>query len=144
MHSASPEGSKDQTRHSTESESNRMKNTKGELKTCKSCQRKNREASHPRTEFGSSGASHYCRRCRQERSDEILKLAALGYSNQQIAEMIYFDSQTVDRYIALIKRKTGIYNRILLAFYALGKGIVTQGEVKAAIAKERRARICSN
>lgn len=121
-----------------------MKNTKGELKTCKSCQHKNREAMHPRTEFGSSGASQYCRQCRQERSDEILKLVALGYSNQQIAEKIYFDSQTVDRYIALIKRKTGIYNRILLAFYALGKGIVTQSEIKTAIIKEKRSRVCSN
>ena len=121
-----------------------MKSDTAIKKTCKSCQRKNREALHPRTEFGSSGASHYCRRCRQERSDEILKLAALGYSNQEIAEKIYFDSQTVDRYIALIKRKTGIYNRVLLAFYALGKGIVTQDEIKAAIIEEKRARACSN
>jgi DNA-binding CsgD family transcriptional regulator len=70
--------------------------------------------------------------------DAILHLAALGHTDQEIANSLSTTRKAISRHLKLIRDKTGIHNRILLAFYTLGKGIVTPDDVKAAIKKQRR------
>lgn len=71
--------------------------------------------------------------------EHLHNLLAQGLTNQEIAEKLGISRSTVKSIIDDIERETGIHNRILLAFYALGKGIVTQNEIKAAISRERRS-----
>lgn len=108
-------------------------------KRCKGCWSKQRQSWHPINEF--SYHATYCNRCKEERKcdpKKLLNLLAQGLTNQEIADKIGITKKTVERRIEDIRANIGIHNRILLAFYALGKGLVTQDEIKAAIAREKR------
>jgi DNA-binding NarL/FixJ family response regulator len=72
-----------------------------------------------------------------EHETNVLRLLAKGHNNSQIAHTLQLSSRTAKQYIEKIKTKTGIKSRVLLAFYALGRGIVTQDEIRAAIKQER-------
>lgn len=68
----------------------------------------------------------------------ILALVAQGLTDQQIADELKLARKTVSRYLTVVRRRTGIRSRTLLGFYALGKGLVTQQEIKAAIEREKK------
>lgn len=72
-----------------------------------------------------------------DREIEVLRLLAQGYNNTQISHELNISDSGINKHIKKISNKTCIHNLILLAFYALGKGIVTQDEIKAAIKQER-------
>ena len=72
-----------------------------------------------------------------EREEEILALLALGLENKQIAEKMHFSLSVITNHICNIKIKTGIQSRTLLAFYALGKGYVSETRIKSAIARQQ-------
>lgn len=106
-------------------------------KICKGCWDKNREALHPFSHFDNRGSSPYCKRCKEDRVNAVLSLVAQGLTNQEIADLLKVECDTINSYLRTIRLKTGIRNRVLLSFYALGKGIVTQDEIRAAINQER-------
>jgi DNA-binding CsgD family transcriptional regulator len=104
------------------------------------CWSKQRHSLHPITEFGYLGRAKICNRCKSEQRfshEKILNLVAQGLGDQEIADRLLTTKKTVSRYLQVIRKKTGIRNRILLSFYALGKGMVTQEEIKQAIQKEK-------
>lgn len=68
----------------------------------------------------------------------VLILITKGYNDKEIAELLSISTGTLYGHIRAIKIKTGIRSRVLLAFYALGKGMVTQDEIKEAIKREKR------
>lgn len=68
----------------------------------------------------------------------ILKLIAMGYENYEIYTTLRIGRTSLHNHLKEIRNKTGITNRALLAFYAFGKGIITQGDIKAAIARDRK------
>lgn len=112
------------------------------IKRCKGCWERQRDSLHPISEFGESGQATYCSQCRQERKQQsrsqvILNRVALGYTDQEIADELQITRKAVGKYLQSVRAKTGIRSRILLSFYALGKGIVTQDEIRAAISKEK-------
>jgi DNA-binding CsgD family transcriptional regulator len=71
---------------------------------------------------------------------QILILIAKGYSNEEIADFLSISRHTLYRHMEAIRHKTGIKSRVLLAFYTLSEGIVTQEDIKAAIQRERKQR----
>lgn len=76
-----------------------------------------------------------------QQQKRVLILIATGYNDRAIAHFLSISTGTLYGHIRAIKAKTGIRSRVLLAFYALGKGMVTQDEIRAAIrrAKETKA-----
>jgi DNA-binding CsgD family transcriptional regulator len=72
------------------------------------------------------------------REIEVLALLALGLSNEQIAEKLGIAPSTVDFFLGSVKLKTRLNNRVLLAFYAYGKGYVNEAAIKAAMLKQRQ------
>jgi len=71
---------------------------------------------------------------------QILILIAKGYSNEEIADFLSISIRTLYHHMKDIRDKTGIKSRVLLAFYTLANGIITQDEIKAAIQRERKQR----
>lgn len=69
---------------------------------------------------------------------KILALIAKGHSDREIANRLSIRGCTLYGHIHAIKVKTGIHSRVLLAFYALGKGFVTQDDIRAAIKRDKR------
>jgi len=58
------------------------------------------------------------------REKEILQLVAEGYSNKEIADLIYVSVKTVEGHKDNIKKKLGIYDQAGLIKYAIIKGII--------------------
>ncbi len=56
------------------------------------------------------------------REREVLRLIALGYTNQQVAEMLYLSVKTVETYRARAMAKLGLHSRAELVRYALQQG----------------------
>lgn len=67
-----------------------------------------------------------------EREKEVLRLIALGYTNQEIAAHLVLSIKTVETHKARIMDKLGLRKRSELVRYALKKGIINQekGTVK--------------
>lgn len=61
-----------------------------------------------------------------EREKEVLRLIALGYTNQEIATHLVLSIKTVETHKARIMDKLGLRKRSELVRYALKKGIITQ------------------
>lgn len=76
--------------------------------------------------------------CLSKQQIRALSLITQGYDNEEIAAILKVRRSTLDNHIKAIKRKTGIRSRVLLAFYALGKGMVTQDEIRTAIRRDRK------
>lgn len=74
---------------------------------------------------------------REKDTMRILALVAQGLTDQQIADKLKLAKKTVSRYLSAFRRKTGIRSRMLLGFYALGRGLVTQQEIREAIEREK-------
>ncbi|RMF58064.1 MAG: DNA-binding response regulator [Bacteroidetes bacterium] len=64
-----------------------------------------------------------------EREREVLRLVALGYDNQQIADTLFISKHTVKNHIDKIKnQKIGVRTRTELAAWAWQQGLVKPGE----------------
>ena len=62
-----------------------------------------------------------------EREREVLKLLALGHTNQEIASMLYISVRTAETHRAHIMRKLGLSSRAELVRYALAEGMLEGG-----------------
>jgi two-component system, NarL family, response regulator NreC len=63
-----------------------------------------------------------------EREHEILRLLALGHTNQEIASQLFLSVRTVETHRAHIMQKLRISNRAELVRYALERGMLDQSE----------------
>ncbi len=61
-----------------------------------------------------------------EREREVLKLIALGYTHQQIADRLYLSIKTVETYKARLMEKLNLRGRADLVRYALSRGWLEQ------------------
>ncbi|HVH50974.1 MAG TPA: response regulator transcription factor [Gaiellaceae bacterium] len=59
-----------------------------------------------------------------EREHEVLRLLALGHTNQEIAKALYISVRTAETHRAHIMRKLGLSSRAELVRYALAKQII--------------------
>lgn len=58
------------------------------------------------------------------REQEIVKLIAESYSNQQIADALVISPKTVERHRANILEKLGMHDRVELTRYAIRRGLI--------------------
>ena len=61
------------------------------------------------------------------REREIIKMVALGLSNQSIGERLFISDKTVKNYVTSIRRKLCVENRIQIALTAIRCGLVDPG-----------------
>ena len=59
-----------------------------------------------------------------DREHEVLRLLALGHTNQEIAEMLYLSVRTVETHRAHIMQKLGLTTRAELVRYAIDTGLL--------------------
>ena len=63
-----------------------------------------------------------------EREREVLRLLALGHTNQEIAKMLYISVRTAETHRAHIMQKLGLSSRAELVRYALSEGLLEEEE----------------
>jgi two-component system response regulator NreC len=61
-----------------------------------------------------------------EREREVLRLLALGHTNQEIAKMLFISVRTAETHRAHIMQKLRLTTRAELVRYALGAGLLTE------------------
>ena len=61
-----------------------------------------------------------------EREREVLRLLALGHTNQEIAKMLYISVRTAETHRAHIMQKLGLSSRAELVRYALSEGLLDE------------------
>lgn len=61
-----------------------------------------------------------------EREREVLRLLALGHTNQEIAKMLYISVRTAETHRAHIMQKLRLTSRAELVRYALGAGLLAE------------------
>ena len=59
-----------------------------------------------------------------EREREVLRMLALGHTNQEIAKMLYISVRTAETHRAHIMQKLGLASRAELVRYALSEGLL--------------------
>lgn len=64
-----------------------------------------------------------------ERSREVLRLAAYGHTNREIARTLHLSEQTVHSHRATIMEKLGCHDRVELLRYALRRGVIRAAEL---------------
>ena len=62
-----------------------------------------------------------------DREREVLRLVALGHTNQQAAQQLFLSVKTVETYRARLMEKLGLRSRAALVRYALEHGMLTTG-----------------
>jgi DNA-binding NarL/FixJ family response regulator len=55
---------------------------------------------------------------------DVVRLLALGYTNQEIGKMLFSSVRTVDTHRAHIMRRLGLGSRAELLLYALANGLI--------------------
>jgi DNA-binding NarL/FixJ family response regulator len=63
-----------------------------------------------------------------DREREILRLLALGHTNQEIAKMLYISVRTAETHRAHIMQKLRVTTRAELVRYALDQGLLAERE----------------
>lgn len=63
-----------------------------------------------------------------EREQEVLRLTAEGFSNQEIGRQLFISPKTVDTYRQRIMEKLGLHHRSELVRYALNRGLLKSEE----------------
>jgi two-component system, NarL family, response regulator NreC len=63
-----------------------------------------------------------------EREREVLRLLALGHTNQEIAKMLYISVRTAETHRAHIMQKLSLHSRADLVRYALANGLLEETE----------------
>ena len=66
-----------------------------------------------------------------DREREVLRLLALGHTNQEIAGMLYISVRTAETHRAHIMRKLGLESRAELVRYALSSGLLDESQSSA-------------
>ena len=66
-----------------------------------------------------------------DREREVLRLLALGHTNQEIAKMLYISVRTAETHRAHIMQKLRLTTRAELVRYALQQGLLEAGEERA-------------
>jgi two-component system, NarL family, response regulator NreC len=61
-----------------------------------------------------------------DREQEVLRLIALGYSNKEIAEMLFLSVKTVETYKARVMEKLALTSRAALVRFALQQGLLDE------------------
>jgi len=61
-----------------------------------------------------------------DREREVLRLLALGHTNQEIAKLLYISVRTAETHRAHIMQKLGLSSRAELVRYALSEGLLTE------------------
>jgi DNA-binding NarL/FixJ family response regulator len=61
-----------------------------------------------------------------DREREVLRLLALGHTNQEIARLLYISVRTAETHRAHIMQKLGLSSRAELVRYALSEGLLTE------------------
>jgi two-component system response regulator NreC len=61
-----------------------------------------------------------------EREHEVLRLLALGHTNQEIAQMLYLSVRTAETHRARIMQKLRLSTRAELVRYAIDHGVLTE------------------
>ena len=61
-----------------------------------------------------------------EREREVLRLLALGHTNQEIAKMLFISVRTAETHRAHIMQKLGLASRAELVRYALSEGLLDE------------------
>jgi two-component system, NarL family, response regulator NreC len=61
-----------------------------------------------------------------EREHEVLRLLALGHTNQEIAQMLYLSVRTAETHRARIMQKLGLSTRADLVRYAIDHGVLAE------------------
>ena len=64
----------------------------------------------------------------------MLRLLALGHTNQEIAKMLYISVRTAETHRAHIMQKLRLSTRAELVRYALEQGLLEEGERDAVVA----------
>ena len=59
-----------------------------------------------------------------EREREVLRLLALGHTNQEIAKLLYISVRTAETHRAHVMQKLGLRSRAELVRYAIGEGML--------------------
>ena len=59
-----------------------------------------------------------------DREHEVLRLLALGHTNQEIAKMLFISVRTAETHRAHIMQKLGLASRAELVRYALDQGMI--------------------
>jgi DNA-binding NarL/FixJ family response regulator len=67
-----------------------------------------------------------------EREREVLRLLALGHTNQEIAKMLFISVRTAETHRAHIMQKLGLSSRAELVRYALVQGLLDEDEEEPA------------
>jgi DNA-binding NarL/FixJ family response regulator len=61
-----------------------------------------------------------------ERENEVLRLLALGHTNQEIAKMLYISVRTAETHRAHIMQKLRLETRAELVRFALAQGLLEE------------------
>jgi two-component system response regulator NreC len=61
-----------------------------------------------------------------DREREVLRLLALGHTNQEIAKLLYISVRTAETHRAHVLQKLGLGSRAELVRYALAQGLLDQ------------------
>ncbi|WP_407646532.1 response regulator [Actinomyces haliotis] len=70
-----------------------------------------------------------------ERELEVLRLIALGLTNQELCDRLWLSMPTVKTHVSHLLAKTGARDRVQLVLEALRSGVVTMDEVLAEAAR---------
>lgn len=62
-----------------------------------------------------------------DREREVLRLLALGHTNQEIAKLLFVSARTAETHRAHIMQKLGLGSRAELVRYALAQGLLDEG-----------------
>lgn len=65
-----------------------------------------------------------------QREVEVLRLIAQGQTNQEIADSLVIQKQTVVNHVRCMMVRLGLFRRVQLATYALKTGIITLDEIE--------------
>jgi two-component system, NarL family, response regulator NreC len=68
-----------------------------------------------------------------EREREVLRLLALGYTNQEVAQALVVSVRTIETHRAHIMQKLGLSTRADLVRYALGHGVLDADRTENAL-----------
>jgi DNA-binding NarL/FixJ family response regulator len=62
-----------------------------------------------------------------DREVEVLRLVAKGYSNRDVASMLFISERTVHRHLSNVFTKLGVTSRTAATVYAFEHGIASRG-----------------
>ena len=77
-----------------------------------------------------------------DREREVLRLLALGHTNQEIAKQLFISVRTAETHRAHIMQKLRLSSRAELVRYALAHGLLEHSDSRGPLARPSRSRSC--